>query len=489
MTKFDVALQYVEDKAESDGFLTASEIERMCTRLGLSFGDRIRIKHALEKKNIKINSLIGTGVDETSEQQKQIENRAAYHISRLKKNSVHEEQKLAAKTDSVQGVKFAGYDAHKIKEYSVKTSPSESVGKQDDYRNIGQKSARKQIEQKSNFSKENTVISSSSARYLSERKKKVTDKKNTAANHIGVAADNYSDQRQTAKLLSKPVERSDLTIDKNLESNLKAERMLRQIVHDYPCFKGLLSEGIFSSITKDSPARQFCGTFWAMSDEEKMKIKEALLYDVFLSAYRRAQRNSLDFEELLSEFWMEFSESIEKYNRRHKRSTIERYLNSRLNICIDAYKEKVSNEQNSNEIPIGLLEDMCLNNTLSDSFYLRKKTGFEILLTDIDRLFELCSIKDRNQEVLKMYFGFYGQPMTFEEIGKKFNVTRERIRQIYKKTMRMLRGRLRCISERGVIEVNGVDEEMTFLERCEYLSDRAMSEYFRNNSFQNTETD
>ena len=52
----------------------------------------------------------------------------------------------------------------------------------------------------------------------------------------------------------------------------------------------------------------------------------------------------------------------------------------------------------------------------------------------------LGSLDDREQEVIQLYFGLTGQAeMTLEEIGLRFKLTRERIRQIKEKALRKLR--------------------------------------------------
>ena len=57
---------------------------------------------------------------------------------------------------------------------------------------------------------------------------------------------------------------------------------------------------------------------------------------------------------------------------------------------------------------------------------------------NIDAL--LGDLKDRERQVIVMRFGLEdGHPRTLEEVGKSFNVTRERIRQIESKTMSKLR--------------------------------------------------
>ena len=52
----------------------------------------------------------------------------------------------------------------------------------------------------------------------------------------------------------------------------------------------------------------------------------------------------------------------------------------------------------------------------------------------------LDTLTEREQKVLKLRFGLVdGRPRTLEEVGKEFNVTRERIRQIEAKALRKLR--------------------------------------------------
>lgn len=62
----------------------------------------------------------------------------------------------------------------------------------------------------------------------------------------------------------------------------------------------------------------------------------------------------------------------------------------------------------------------------------------ESLKVEIKRALNV--LNEREKEVLKMYFGIdSGQPLTLEEIGEKFNLTRERVRQIKEKAIRKLR--------------------------------------------------
>lgn len=61
----------------------------------------------------------------------------------------------------------------------------------------------------------------------------------------------------------------------------------------------------------------------------------------------------------------------------------------------------------------------------------------ESLRMELDHV--LNSLSDREAEVVRLYFGLDGQTLTLEEIGEKFGLTRERVRQIKEKAIRRLR--------------------------------------------------
>jgi RNA polymerase primary sigma factor len=61
----------------------------------------------------------------------------------------------------------------------------------------------------------------------------------------------------------------------------------------------------------------------------------------------------------------------------------------------------------------------------------------ESLSKEIDRA--LDTLSEREKEIIRMFFGIGEQEKTLEEIGDKFNLTRERVRQIKEKAIRRLR--------------------------------------------------
>ncbi len=81
-----------------------------------------------------------------------------------------------------------------------------------------------------------------------------------------------------------------------------------------------------------------------------------------------------------------------------------------------------------------LLDVMADDNQLPPDYSLMK----ESLRTEVERA--LKSLTDREAEVIRLYFGIEREhPLTLEEIGEKFNLTRERVRQIKEKAIRRLR--------------------------------------------------
>ena len=113
-----------------------------------------------------------------------------------------------------------------------------------------------------------------------------------------------------------------------------------------------------------------------------------------------------------------------------------------MNMSVDRVREilKISQEPVSLETPIGEEEDSLLGEFIQDdnvpvpadaaAFTLLKEQLVEVLGT----------LTEREQKVLRLRFGLDdGRARTLEEVGKEFNVTRERIRQIEAKALRKLR--------------------------------------------------
>jgi len=122
--------------------------------------------------------------------------------------------------------------------------------------------------------------------------------------------------------------------------------------------------------------------------------------------------------------------------------SLETPIGEEMDMPVDRVREilKISQEPVSLETPIGEEEDSHLGDFIQDdnvpvpadaaAFTLLKEQLVEVLST----------LTDREQKVLRLRFGLDdGRARTLEEVGKEFNVTRERIRQIEAKALRKLR--------------------------------------------------
>ena len=101
---------------------------------------------------------------------------------------------------------------------------------------------------------------------------------------------------------------------------------------------------------------------------------------------------------------------------------------------------KISQEPVSLETPIGEEEDSHLGDFIQDDNVPVPSDAAAFTLLKEQLVEVLSTLTDREQKVLRLRFGLDdGRARTLEEVGKEFNVTRERIRQIEAKALRKLR--------------------------------------------------
>ena len=101
---------------------------------------------------------------------------------------------------------------------------------------------------------------------------------------------------------------------------------------------------------------------------------------------------------------------------------------------------KIAQEPVSLETPIGEEEDSHLGDFIQDDEASQpsEEATYTLLREQLEEV--LSTLTPREEQVLRMRFGLTdGKPHTLEEVGKKFDVTRERIRQIESKALRKLR--------------------------------------------------
>ena len=101
---------------------------------------------------------------------------------------------------------------------------------------------------------------------------------------------------------------------------------------------------------------------------------------------------------------------------------------------------KIAQEPVSLETPVGEEEDSHLGDFIQDDDASQpsEEASYTLLREQLEDV--LATLTPREQQVLRMRFGLQdGKPHTLEEVGKEFDVTRERIRQIESKALRKLR--------------------------------------------------
>ena len=114
----------------------------------------------------------------------------------------------------------------------------------------------------------------------------------------------------------------------------------------------------------------------------------------------------------------------------------------RMEISVDRVREimKISQDPVSLETPIGEEEDSHLGDFIQDDNVEVPIDAATSKLLHEQLMEALSTLTEREQKVLRLRFGLDdGKPRTLEEVGREFDVTRERIRQIEAKALRKLR--------------------------------------------------
>ena len=134
------------------------------------------------------------------------------------------------------------------------------------------------------------------------------------------------------------------------------------------------------------------------------------------------------------------------------REPTEEEIAAQMNLPVEKVREimKISADPISLDTPIGEEDDSHLGDFIKDDTIMgpEEAATYTMLQDQIKKL--LTTLSEREQRVLVLRFGLLdGRTRTLEEVGKEFNVTRERIRQIEAKALRKLRHPNRARMLRG----------------------------------------
>ena len=131
-----------------------------------------------------------------------------------------------------------------------------------------------------------------------------------------------------------------------------------------------------------------------------------------------------------------------RFEQEHERRASAEELAAELDLPIDRVSEtlKYNGHTVSVDAPFSEGEDNSLLDVLpnNDTPMADATLNQESLATEVERVLE--QLGSRERDIVKMFFGIGCQEMTLEEIGEKFDLTRERVRQIKEKAIRSLRG-------------------------------------------------
>jgi RNA polymerase primary sigma factor len=131
-----------------------------------------------------------------------------------------------------------------------------------------------------------------------------------------------------------------------------------------------------------------------------------------------------------------------RFEQEHERRASAEELAAELDLPIDRVSEtlKYNGHTVSVDAPFSEGEDNSLLDVLpnNDTPMADASLNQESLATEVERVLE--QLGSRERDIVKMFFGIGCQEMTLEEIGEKFDLTRERVRQIKEKAIRSLKG-------------------------------------------------
>lgn len=132
---------------------------------------------------------------------------------------------------------------------------------------------------------------------------------------------------------------------------------------------------------------------------------------------------------------------LNKFEQEHERKPSVDEIAERVDLPEDKIADamKANSRHVSMDAPIADGEDSSMIDFLSgDSSNTDRELAIESLKAEVSRILKLLT--DKEQKVLRAFFGIDGSSeMTLDEIGEKYNLTRERVRQIKEKALRRLR--------------------------------------------------
>ena len=147
------------------------------------------------------------------------------------------------------------------------------------------------------------------------------------------------------------------------------------------------------------------------------------------------------------------NKALSKFEQENERMPSSEELSEMIDVPKDKIADtlRVSGRHVSVDAPFVEGEDNSLLDVLvnNDSPSADRGLVNESLNKEIERA--LSTLAQREREIIKSFFGIGCQEMTLEEIGERFGLTRERVRQIKEKAIRKLKNNSRCKHLKGYL--------------------------------------
>ncbi len=207
------------------------------------------------------------------------------------------------------------------------------------------------------------------------------------------------------------------------------------------------------------------GNMGLMKAVEKFEYRRGYKFSTYATWWiRQAITRSIADQARTIRIPVHMIETINKLMRMQKqlvqelgREPTPEELSEEMTMPIDRVRAilKIAQQPISLQSPVGDSEDTSFGDFIEDkgADSPSDRTGHSLLKERLQEV--LTTLSDREQDVLNMRFGLSdGYGHTLEEVGRKFNVTRERIRQIEAKALRKMRHPTRLRKLEGFLESN-----------------------------------
>jgi RNA polymerase primary sigma factor len=155
-------------------------------------------------------------------------------------------------------------------------------------------------------------------------------------------------------------------------------------------------------------------------------------------------------------------EKVNKFHRTHRRMTqllgrepFDEEISLELDITIDEILRlrEISQRSISLETPVGEEDSSELGDFLEDAATITPTEAVSESLLKAHLREALNELPERERQIIELRFGMKDdRPRTLEEVGREFDITRERVRQIQMKTLNLLREQRRTQNLREYIQ-------------------------------------